>query len=1023
MALRCIPNLVPKSGVRAVVVEWATDYVLIGDDDHVELVSVKHRDPGQGDWSRARLATENVFRDLHAVWREMGERGDYVFESNAGLDRTLAPYRSPSALTAQALAWMAKHLAAPQQEVRRFLSQLILRQDVLPNRDYIDEVALERMRTVLEMLHLDPRQGQECYAALVALVTEASIERPLRGPERIAHLAGTMRAMLGPRPDRQVLRLSDLREHVAAVARRAPRRSAGLPEARLAPDPLFTGRSQELEKLDQLLPGGTQQPLAPVVLTGLTGIGKTAIALQFAATRQSATTHCFVIPAHSRTTLLSGVFALLGADPQPGGPMASEDAVGPLAVTAQVPLMPDDPSLVLIVDGVTDPDTLNDVVPRRTRTRVLITTTSRHLDDAFEHIEIAGLPPTDSLAYLRAVLPEASSEPLDEIVDYFDGHPLALAQCANLCRSQGLQPAAYLDRLRRNPARMVELGRARGHPQAAGQAIADALDTAASQQPAAYALASILAWLAPSPLPESLIDHVADIYSSERTERPAPRWRQTRPRPRPAQGQNPLLSLGDTFARDQAIGALHQLSLLTRRADGLVMHPLVQTVMRDRIAPPDRVAWLEAAMALLMVRLAPTLGADPDNARLVPHAAALAQFIADYQPHPFPSAMIQLWLGQHHLALGAFDSARQHLDSALTHAQDPQAGDDVAFICLRYLTMLNLSCGQVEQAIETTRQWQRRAQSSDDSTQAFQAARHRLRVLIGAQRYRDAEAALAECDRILPVGRQPLRQQIIHHSIVAELEDGAGRLESALQHSLRGLELVERLGAGREDHLAYLHHQIGTYLRGLGRPEDAIGHQRKAIAAMRTMADGGMTSIPTLQGLAMTLMDLGRLDDAEAPVEEGLAISSRNRESTSAHGIMLAAAARLAMERGAYTEALAMFDEAIALLESGGDPTRGDTAVAWVNCGTAHLALRHADKAVDAFRRARALDVEVHGESHPEVLTDDSFLASALATAGDLESARETLERCFSLVQRGNAAGRLVRTRILALGFYLDSPP
>jgi hypothetical protein len=103
VALRSIPNLLPGSPVAAVAVEWSTDYVLLGRDGQRELVSVKHREPGQGDWTFAHLKAENVFRDLHGVWRAMNETGVFVFESNRsrlGLaERSRASTMSPAVLS------------------------------------------------------------------------------------------------------------------------------------------------------------------------------------------------------------------------------------------------------------------------------------------------------------------------------------------------------------------------------------------------------------------------------------------------------------------------------------------------------------------------------------------------------------------------------------------------------------------------------------------------------------------------------------------------------------------------------------------------------------------------------------------------------------------------------------------------------------------------------------------------------------------------------------------------------------
>ena len=80
VALRCIANLVSED-VTAVVVEWSTDYIAMLADGDPELVSIKHRDPGQGDWPMSELGL--VLRDLHHVWRKMGERCRCAFASNA----------------------------------------------------------------------------------------------------------------------------------------------------------------------------------------------------------------------------------------------------------------------------------------------------------------------------------------------------------------------------------------------------------------------------------------------------------------------------------------------------------------------------------------------------------------------------------------------------------------------------------------------------------------------------------------------------------------------------------------------------------------------------------------------------------------------------------------------------------------------------------------------------------------------------------------------------------------------------
>ena len=83
LALRCIADLA-SDNIDLFVTEWATDYVVRTRDGGHELVSVKHRDPHQGDWTLSRLKQSRVFTDLFRHWRANGKSSYCTFESNAG---------------------------------------------------------------------------------------------------------------------------------------------------------------------------------------------------------------------------------------------------------------------------------------------------------------------------------------------------------------------------------------------------------------------------------------------------------------------------------------------------------------------------------------------------------------------------------------------------------------------------------------------------------------------------------------------------------------------------------------------------------------------------------------------------------------------------------------------------------------------------------------------------------------------------------------------------------------------------
>ncbi|HEY1704088.1 MAG TPA: hypothetical protein VGG75_30695 [Trebonia sp.] len=224
VVLRCIPNLRPGSPVRAVALEWSTDYVLLKDDGWHELVSVKHRDPGQHDWTFARLKNENVFRDMHAIWHAMGEVGDYVFESNRGFAAELKAYEGSLAVprnpASESVVRLASLLQSDPEEVHRFLHNFFLRPNPLPSRSYIRAVAAQDLAVVMEELGLDGSKSVACVKALADRVAAASTDRPPGPEERVARLTGFIRDLRsnGRTANEAVLAMDELREIVAAAS-------------------------------------------------------------------------------------------------------------------------------------------------------------------------------------------------------------------------------------------------------------------------------------------------------------------------------------------------------------------------------------------------------------------------------------------------------------------------------------------------------------------------------------------------------------------------------------------------------------------------------------------------------------------------------------------------------------------------------------------------------------------------------------------------------------------------------------
>jgi hypothetical protein len=227
VALRCIPNLL-SGEITAVIVEWSTDYIAVLANNDIELVSVKHRDPGQGDWPAGELR-DDVLLDLHRVWREMREACSCVFASNAAVSRNARRAMDKD---------FAKYVGLDPAEAARFLAALALPEPPLPRRTEITAVAVEALSAVLAELHRDPAYVRTCYEALVDRIAEVAIQMPPTPEQRLVALTGSMRAVTkrsAPRQAEQTLRLADLRElvirtHDRLAERTPPFRTVAVPQ-------------------------------------------------------------------------------------------------------------------------------------------------------------------------------------------------------------------------------------------------------------------------------------------------------------------------------------------------------------------------------------------------------------------------------------------------------------------------------------------------------------------------------------------------------------------------------------------------------------------------------------------------------------------------------------------------------------------------------------------------------------------------------------------------------------------------
>jgi tetratricopeptide (TPR) repeat protein len=1013
--LRCIPNLLPGADVAAVVIEWTSDYVVLARDGRVELVSVKHREEDQTPWNFGDLIKEHVFRDLHGIWMQIGEDGDYVFESNRGFSRALRSAVEKAADPgAREAAKLAGAIDVSADEAARFASRLILPAEPVPDRRHIRDVAIARLAVVMPRLGLDPRLARACVTALEERVAAVAVDRPLEPERRVQTLAGLMREVRDqgvPSVGDFMLTMDELREVVATTA--AGRRA----EVRVRPpasDPLFSGRQAELATLGQLLAPGPDGLVTPVVLTGMPGIGKSALAEQFA---DLSSARARMIAADTRAGLLAGIHQLNPRLEPPIAPAADSYASPP--TRPPEPAIPDDPGLLLVVDGLTDPSIAAGLIPRASRTAILITTTCPHVDDAFRHLPVGRLNQADAEAYLSRVLPAAVRDDLALLIEAFDGNALGLVQSANYCLATGITPGQYLERLRHDPIRLLDLGHAAGHPQTLAAAISASLAEACTD-PAARALAGALALLAPDPVPEWIFSKPPVLVQREDHDDPA-----SDHDAQEAAGH--LAALADLLVLDSAVTSLARHGLVSRGPGGLRMHQLVQEVARTVIDEPAMRPRYEATVGLLLAAMSRDDIRTSSDA-LTPHVAAAVQTAEEASADPLVTSYLTRWLGDRHYEYGDLATATSYLRQAADMASQHGLPCDVLSVILRDLVRVRRAAGDIDGALVAADEWADAARSARSSLEEHYARFARVATLAYASRFRQAGAEQSALATQPKPAELTISDMIMELSVLAEIRRGLGDTESALDLVDQATRLArdQTTGPARADHLTALGSQASALERDLGHEQIAVERKREAVSAARELGLR-MPLARQLQGLASRLLDYGDAEEAAKALSEAEEIAEAEGQESQLRGDFLQTAGRIALAREDLGTASRQLSGAIPLLEAKGESYRSDLATAWYNLATTQMKLSHPAMAASSYLKARDIEAVIYGENHPDLISTEYSLAAALHACADFAAAEEAINRCLQIIRHGSQQARAWRHRALRLAIIIDledrSPP
>lgn len=348
-------------------------------------------------------------------------------------------------------------------------------------------------------------------------------------------------------------------------------------------NPHFIGRDGLIAEIEKALAAGEVAALTqPQAITGLGGVGKTQLAVEYAYRHAPDYDIVWWVKSEEPVTMATD-FAALGSELTPPVEMATDLDRNVAAVKRRLERMaPQEARWLVIFDNATDAASIGKLLPQNSSGHILITSRDRNWRGVAHPLAVAPLAREDSINFLTERIGRTAPSDRDganQLAEELGDLPLALEQAGAYIDATSKPIADYLRLFRGKQREMI----ARGQPSTGYEAtIATtweiSFQSLRNQSPAAADLLNLFAFFAPDAIRREWIvegaEHLPETLAAAVT---------------------------DELAFDDIVAAFRRYSLVEVSAEqnAFTVHRLVQTVMRARMTDEECAKWAEPAVRLV----------------------------------------------------------------------------------------------------------------------------------------------------------------------------------------------------------------------------------------------------------------------------------------------------------------------------------------------------------------------------------------------------------------------------------------